>query len=367
MNFEIQVIKVGELEAFVRSQLYRTSRVIPITPARAVSHARNPRAKPDDVALLLAVSDDQMLGYLGAVTEQLQVKNGQVRVGWLSCLWVSPLLRGKGMATRLLREMTEHWRGYTILTEFAPDTRRMYERSGLFMESEPVLGVRGYLRPNLTDLLPPRRAIFGKIKPVLHLADYSLDLLNQVRLKFVGRKPQPEFRYLTCLDEQHDAFIRQWNQKELAQRDAQAINWFLQYPWIIQSTQPDSISKRYHFSLLANDFQQKALEIFDEKGNTRALAILGQRDRHLRLVAAWFDPNDVKEVANLIAHQMLAMNTAMFTCYHPLLSAYFARNKSPFFAVKPMRRTCMVSNELMGLLPTGPLVFQDGDGDVGFT
>jgi GNAT superfamily N-acetyltransferase len=365
-NTRFQVIRVCDLDALSTQDWWQTSAVLPISPQRALSQSHNPHAQPEDVALLVLVKEGQVLAYLGAMAEVLHVASGPQRVGWLTCLWVSPVLRGQGIATQLLREMTEHWQGKTILTEFAPQTRKMYERSGIFTESEALIGVRGYLRPNLADILPQKRPFFARTRLVWRLVDMVLSWPNALRLQFFKTK-MPRFCYLSGIDAPTAAFIQQRQSRELARRDATALNWLLAYPWIQAMPLPDDTAQRYHFSSVARDFQQIPIQLLDDTGRSLGFLVLTLRDGHLKIPYFYVDEQHIAAAAQLIFAHALRLRVHMMSCYHADLSKELLHGKTPFFAKKRLRRSCFVSNALMRLLPPGPVALQDGDGDVGFT
>ena len=118
-------LSVQELEAFVDTAMYKQMPVLPITPQRARSQARNPRAHPDDLALTLVYLGDELVGYAGTLPDELWTSSEKLRAAWLSCLWVAPKMRGRGIAQQLVAAVAERWNGQILLAEFAPHTRSM--------------------------------------------------------------------------------------------------------------------------------------------------------------------------------------------------------------------------------------------------
>jgi hypothetical protein len=62
----------------------------PITPKRAAAHAANPAAAPDDVALLVAYSGEQVVGYMGILPGWWRNGGERRKVYWLTALYVVP-------------------------------------------------------------------------------------------------------------------------------------------------------------------------------------------------------------------------------------------------------------------------------------
>ncbi|MDO8366392.1 MAG: GNAT family N-acetyltransferase [Saprospiraceae bacterium] len=362
-------LTTSELDRFAASEAYRRMPVLPISLQRAVSYSRNPRAQPNDVVLVLAWSDNALIGYLGALPDWFFFgEHPPERMAWLSCLWIAPSQRGKGLAKKLLNTMLEAWQNRVVLTEFTPEVKHLYARSESMTESPPTIGFRSYLRPNLAQILPPKKPFFEKIKPLLSAADVLLSVPNVFRIKLLHRKKLPcQIRNLQNIDEELAQFIAQNQQGELARRDRAALNWMLQYPWVIETTSPDDLARRYHFTSTAREFKTLTLQLLDSEQQTIGVLILTLRDGHLRAPHAWHADEHSAIVTSVIFAHAIRLGAKMLTLYHPRLVRYCNENRTPFFWQKALRRTYFVGHGLSEILSTQPLVLQDGDGDAGFT
>jgi len=365
----INHLTTSELESFAASEAYRRMPVLPISPQRAVSQSRNPRAQPDDVVLVLAWSEDELIGYLGALPDWFYFgKNPPERMAWLSCLWIAPSQRGKGLAKKLLNTMLEAWQNRAMLTEFTPEVKNLYDRSEYLTESEPIIGFRGYLRPNFTQILPPKKPFFEKIKPLLRVADALLSVPNVLRISLLHCEKLPcQIQHLQTIDDDLATFISENQQRELARRDQAAINWMLQTPWVTETANPDDTARRYHFTSTAREFKTIALQLLDSEQQTIGVLILTLRDGHLRVPHAWHSDEHSATVASVIFAHAIRLGARMLTLYHPRLVRYCNENSTPFFWSKALHRTYFVGNGLSEILATQPFTLQDGDGDAGFT
>ena len=95
---QIKEIRHHQLQAYIDSDEYKSSEYIAISKHRALSHIRNPRAKADDLVLVLIFEKEEMVAYLGVFADDLHFSTCIEHVGWLSCMWVNPVMRGKGIA-----------------------------------------------------------------------------------------------------------------------------------------------------------------------------------------------------------------------------------------------------------------------------
>lgn len=361
-------LTIRELPAFITSGAYLELPVLPISPQRALSQANNPRALPDDVALVLVWENDELVGYLGSVPDWFYVGKGEPkRLAWLSCIWVATEHRGRGLSRKMLLNMLDAWQNRVILTEFTPDVAHLYRRMEQLAESLPLPGFRGYLRPNLAQILPAKHPFFATIKPLLRLADTVLSVPNSLRIKLLHRSTTCSVRPIASIDETTAAFIHLHQQSELARRDRESLNWMLQHPWVQQSSVPDTFAQRYHFTASAKVFKTKALQLLDSEQRIVGVLLLTLRDGHLKVPHAWHADEHTATVTRVIFAEAIEMGARMLTLFHPRLVEYGQQNLTPFFWGKTLRRTYFVGNGLSEILDKQPLALQDGDGDVGFT
>ena len=108
-------LQLKELGEYIYSDAYIRSDYIAISKQRALSQQRNPRARPEDVVLVLVYEAEELVAYLGVFVDDLHFQTGIEHVGWLSCMWVNPKMRGKGIAKKLLQTVFEAV-SYTHLT-----------------------------------------------------------------------------------------------------------------------------------------------------------------------------------------------------------------------------------------------------------
>lgn len=360
-------LSVQELEAFVDTAMYKQMPVLPITPQRARSQARNPRAHPDDLALTLVYLGDELVGYAGTLPDELWTSSEKLRAAWLSCLWVAPKMRGRGIAQQLVAAVAERWNGQILLAEFAPHTRSMYERTGMFREGWPMVGFRGYLRPDFARLLSARGGFWQKIKPLLHAADALLAVPNALRLRFHLTKMPDRIRYIQAVDAPMGAFVAARQAHELTHPDQTLLNWWLQTPWVLSAPTRDEVAERYHFTSIAREFSSLALQWIDERGNPLGLLVLTLRDGHLRVPFAYFDDAQAATAAQILFAHALRLNARMLTCYEPRLVAFCRQNRTPFFWQRTLQRTFFMTHTLADKVGPEEVAMQDGAGDLGFT
>ena len=180
---KVELIRHQELPVFIESPIFRSNAPLPISRRRAMSHFHNPRAEAQDTVLVLISENDTMLGYLGLLPDLLFINNREERIAWMSCIWVSPAARGKGIAKRLLGAAYEAWDGRLLATEFTGPAKQLYDKTGYFNALTSLHGQRFYLRSNLAFLLPPKHAIFQKGRFLLKALDAFINFFyKQIQL-----------------------------------------------------------------------------------------------------------------------------------------------------------------------------------------
>ncbi len=366
MAFTTRHVYVGELPDYINSEAYQRSAVVPISPHRALSHAHNPRARPSDLALILVFdAQETLVAYIGALPETYCYRGTARRMAWLSCMWVSPDARGQGLASRLLLGMSDHYGREVFVTGFTPESIVLYNRLGFFREYNPPGGVRGYLRPNFADILPVKGGIWAKIKPFLRVVDQCAGVLNGLRLA-LRAKPTASGEFSAEITAEMAAFIQQHHTNEYLQRSATELNWMLQYPWVLPATpERQRTAARYYFSSVARVFQYRAFVTRSAAGQLQSVVVFCHRDRVLKLVSAHVLPDAIPAVARTLYRYALEHDIATLTVFHTELAAFIQTDaQAPFFHQRPLRNRYLISTNF-DLPPDG--IFQDGDGDAGFT
>ena len=165
---EIKQLNKKLLLEYINSTDFGKGNDIPISHHRALSQVKNPRLNEEDVVLLLAYDGDNLVGYLGILPDTIFLKKRDpIKVGWLSCLWVSQQARGKGISMDLVAKSFDLWNKNIVLTDFVPYVKKIYDKTEQFIEeAHSKKGIRLYLKSDLQTILPPKKTVFEKINTV---------------------------------------------------------------------------------------------------------------------------------------------------------------------------------------------------------
>jgi GNAT superfamily N-acetyltransferase len=362
----IRVVKVKDLIPFVMSDEYKRLKVVPISKHRAISHANNPRALPDDTALVLIFFEEQLEAYLGVLPDWIYPNNTQERCGWLSCMWVNPNLRGKGIAKILINKVFDDWQHRILVTEFTPSAKGLYDSTKQFEDLAQPQGLRLFLRFNLTAILTRKFSWASNIKPLLKVTDAALNLLNKLRLQLVRPKSMPDnWSYITQIDNELDTFIQGFQMQGFTRRKASDLQWIQDFPWLFEGDPLGTEAQRYHFSSAVQSFKTLQIKLIDKQNNIRAFFTLSMRDGSMKVPYCFCPPDLIPQVASLINHHAIEHGVYQLSIFHPDLVQYYQRNSQPFFYKRGLQRHYIISKVFQHSHTT--LQIQDGDADCAFT
>jgi GNAT superfamily N-acetyltransferase len=369
---EIREIRQHQLQAYVDSTEYKRSKYVAISKHRALSHIRNHRVKPDDLVLVLIYEAEEMVAYLGVFADDLHFSTGVEHVGWLSCMWVNPIMRGKGIAKKLIQAVFEAWDYKILVTEFTPAAHGLYNRTEQFLDLTKPEGLRGYLRLNLAYLLPKKDEKWNKWKPFLSCIDALFNLPNSLRLK--GRKSNIleskgiSFEYLSEIDEEAWSFIEANKSKELINRSREDLTWLVKNQWLLSSGLKDHNAKRYHFSATDASFTFLNVKVYDKELKMLGFLLISIRGKNMKIPYAYFLDGAEEQVLEVVYEHLVSLKLDMLTVFHPALVKAIKKGETPFFKKRDFKRHYIIG-KVMGdqLAATPDFIIQDGDADAAFT
>lgn len=364
MKFEEYTL--SQLVSYTLSDKYEQSAVIPITPLRAKSQVKNPRANPEDIVLIIAYNDqDEMIGYIGALPDWV---GGDIhkKAAWNSCWWIDPV-NGREEAMPLFYRFIDRWDRKVMFAELTPQTFQIVSRMGFF-EGRIITGCRGYLRLPLSEILPAKRNIFQPIRWLLYAIDTIFNLFWEIRLMIwnaLNRKnDNMEWQFVESSDEEIARLISQSSDKELTRRGEAELTWIRDHPWVMEG-RPDTYAKRYHFTSHARHFLHQWIKIIS--GNDlRAFLIITLRNGHLKVPYLYYTPESLPDILDFLLHYMINNKVLYVTLYRKDLADWFMKSKSPMLYKRRIPRYTAISKDLSDSVPEDYFL-QDGDGDCVFT
>ncbi len=362
---QVKRLNKGQLADYIESDSFKRLTNLPITRHRALSQIRNPHAREDDTLLILIQEEDAVIAYLGAVPDQVQTTAGKEHMAWGSSLWVHPEHRGKGLGLQLVQEALISWDHKLFFMDYVRPTKRIYDKTEAFYTVENAKGIRLYLRPHLSFILPPKHGLFRKMEPLLRLSDKLFNLFVGLRPKQVWKnKEHYSLEHLNTLPDSLNAFLSVTQNGRPFVCDTSKLNWIIQNPWILEGEAPEG--KSYHFSDYDRSFSMQPVLVKDQEGQTCSLMLFSLRDGHLKL-PYYFSNAPADDMVRIIQHLMQVWKVQTFSCYQRELVEAMNRSPGPVLWSKTMNKPCLATNYFKDKLISGAYAFQDGEGDAAFT
>ncbi len=391
-DIRIEHIKVKNLPTFAEGILStaKPGQFVPISMQRAVAHAHNPYADPDDIALLVAYDfENEVVGYFGILPLMLRMENKLHKVHWFTTWNVSSKVRGQGVGALLMDEALAQRLDYLIVGSIY--ARRVCRKVG-FVEREPLLyywldnSGMGRLNP----LIFMRRAY----RKVLHLLqiEKTVNIVSPMTKRLdEWMAPWLQRVFYAQLMRSQESVLKAIRVREVDQlRDEQptltsrpstelhrgidAINWLLSYPWVVPSGQSMSENLDYFFSDARTMFRFIALEVYTKRDEYKGFVVFSVTEKgksiSLKILDfAFFDAVDFRYVLALAIKMGQRYEADVIEMpreiadlmYSTLLGRLLLHEKQRIYQAMP-------KSEISPLAQAWPdLVFHLYDGDMSFS
>ena len=361
MTLQVKKIRLNELENFVNSKEFQNYKVIPISTIRAQSYLANPHGHPDDIVLYLGFIADKLVAFRSIFADTLNSEDQLIRFGWCSGNWVHEQHRRLGYSGQLLSEAYNDWDKKLAFTNYAPNSEKLYLKTGLFQPIHQFEGARLYLYAKTTKLFQAR---INPVTAVLFKITYFfIELIVNVFGIFYKPKTNSTvlFSEIEKPDEACYQFIKSRPANSVFKRREAELKWIFEYPWLTQ--QKNDESSRYPFSSFSGNFYYRTVKV-KRDNKLLSLFIFSVREGHLKTLYFNLTEDCTKEIAAFLKKYCLSNKIEHITIYKKELTDQLLSRKFPFLYAKrygqKIYSTFQVSNKKQH-------TFQDGDGDLFFT
>ncbi len=365
---EIKKLTAVKLKEFVDSKEFKELDNIPISIPRALSHINNPRLDSNDIIMFMAYNNNKFIGYLGAVPDYIFVNNKKQKIAWLSCMWVDKSMRGQGIAPKLLAEADKTWDSNLFIVNFTQTAKNAYDKIYAFSKFKVYKGLRLYRRLNLAVLLPNKNKKAKKLYKLLKFIDLCSNFFIDIKNKIVSKKLDKNItiQFVDNIDDETLKIIEKTNNNNLTKRSKKELDWIINYPWILSSTEKNIDEKRYQFSIYNKRFLAPNIKIF-YKNKFVGFVMLNIRDNHLRTPYIFADKQNMNIISQVIIDQIKNLKIDYVTTFNNELINELKKS-SQFFYKKTQYRTFLISTKLLNKFKDiTKLDLQDGEGDSAFT
>jgi GNAT superfamily N-acetyltransferase len=360
---DLKAYKLEELEPYLYTLYSNPESLLPVSPLRLRSYLNNPRAKSSDAVLFEMRQDGEVVGFRSLLPDIFFDREGQShRFAWLSGNWVRPDMRRQGISTRLLEMAEKFWNGSLMYTNYAPESKALYDHTGHFRTIAIREGKRFYLRSDTEELLSRR---VGS-RQLFRLTDR---FVNRLREKRIENFTIP--RHAGCTAEPVEGFVAQLSklvnrlqQDTLFRRDREIFEWALEYPWV---TEQNCDPVNYQFSYKASRFENMIYHMVHPENGSQGILWLLIHNNVLTVPYLFTEDHTLDAcVAETVVRTMVENGCTHSTIRNPDLTEQLVQFKKLFLSVRNMPQLIFAHENLAGLIPEKPII-HDGDGDVMFT
>jgi hypothetical protein len=354
-----------DLNTFIHAGHFSQLINIPISKHRAVSQINNPRASDEDIMLVVQFDEDKVVGYLGVLPDNVFYQGENYKFGWLTCFWIHDAYKSNNVAANLFRRVIRAWDHKIFITNIVPWLDPVYQKTGLFQPTSYKRGVRGYMRSNLSEILPPKGKRFKHITPLLKLSDFVINIFGDVRFWFFKGYILNNVRceHLNHIDQASKDFINSHNKNNWNQRGPAELEWIMNNPWILAGTEADYNGSRYYFSSFSKRFFYQAVKFTNNQNIITGWALFCIRNSSLTIPYVFSDPDHYDVICKMLVNTMLHMKLNMITTFNEEMVKSLINLKSPFLHKKQIKKPYFIAKKFDFI---HDLNFQDGDGDCAF-
>ena len=359
---DLKSYTLEELKPYLYTLYSKPESLLPVSPLRLQSYLKNPRANLSDPVLFEMREKGEVIAYRTLLPDSFyDIKENTQRFAWLSGNWVRPDMRRRGISTHLLEMAEKQWEGRLMYTNYAPESKALYDHTGRFKVIANREGKRFYLRSAAEDLLGKR---LGSRK-LLGAADRMINQLREGRLESFNFSQECPcgVEPLKSFVAQLSALVSKLQQDALFRRDREIFEWALEYPWV---TEQACDPLNFHFSYRANRFENSIYHFTQSDGDYEGILWLLMHNNVLSVPYLFAGSNALLTcMAETIVRTMIASGCTHTTIRNPELIEKLLAYKRIFLSVRKMPQLIFAHEKLTGLIPDNPVI-HDGDGDVMF-
>jgi hypothetical protein len=343
--------------------------VAPITKHRALSHIRNPRARPEDIALLVAYDESRVVGYIGILPDLVFLNGETLRIGWLTAWWADPRPKYAGIGFLLMIKASQLYRGEVGASGFSDDAKKAYEASKQFVTIAENVRIRAFLRSNVRELIPRKAPALNRAKSVLAIVDFLINTFCNLRLQLwksrfgIGETLRVE--YIAEVDPQTADFIAQLQGREISRRSAFEINWIAQHPWVLAAPIAKKGGRTFYFSTTATESVCFMMKVFSGENTMIGFVMLRLIDGNLTVPLCYMPKQYANQMFRVIAEHAVALRAHSVTICRAELRESLTRLKFPCIARTKESRSWILGSAYKAKIQ-GEFETQDGDGDCAF-
>lgn len=365
---KVKQLKLSELHGFINSDEYKNLDNLPISFHRAISYLNNMRANANDIVLLMIFIENKLIAYRSLFSDGIILNNLHENFAWISGSWVHPDYRRKGYSEKILYEALIAWDNKLMFSNYAPESKSLYDKSKRFVKVYETIGKRFYFRFSFAELLKTKHMIFRKITFLLNIIDYTLNIFLNFKFALIKHDiSNINYQVVDDINNDIERFIQKHSTNNPFKRNKREFSYFDNFPWVIEKSEKDFFNSKYYFSSTAKRFYTKKIVLFDEKKNITAFMILKVREKALSVPYLYFEKSEIKNISKIILHFVSKLKINYLPLYCKEIEKELLQRRTNYIFAKKSIKKFYSTEKLSKILGLNKYSFQDGDGDSIFT
>nr|WP_321406153.1 hypothetical protein [uncultured Carboxylicivirga sp.] len=340
-------VKNGEILSFLELYKKEDRSVLPISTLRANSFYYNPKASYDDIVLVLAYKNDELVGFIGFLPDYVQ-GDPMKKFAWNSGWWIDKH-KGKDIAIPLLIYGMKQWKNLVGFIDLPSHSFNILNTLRLI----DVIGIDNGVKYVLRPYIPNRNK----------LQNFFSLLPGIIPSWLLKGKENTSFSLTKELTNDMEYFITE-NQKNTFAKDRNDFEWIKNFPWL--STQDKYINeqKKYPFSLVTSSFRLKYFKI-EINEEVVSVGLIKERDGHYYLPFLYLNEKYIKSVLIDIFRYVIKRGGLSLYVYNSIFNEVLNSTILKFLPQKKVFQKTAFTKDFTSLWGK-QIKCQDGDGDAVF-
>ena len=365
----IKTIYKKDIPEFLNTQEFWNGPFLSITKHRLQAHYTNPSCDDDDIVLLLAYLEDEIVGYMGVFMDYITINNTTQKIGWLSTWWVHPKTKGTGIGRSILAKMYDSLDGKIGISQFTPSAKRVYTKSGNFVDLKQNPGYKFVFRSNVGVVLPLMSKSFEKWRPFLNVADSIVNAFINRKIGlhswWAKRKTKEiSLEYVNGFDRELQDFVASKSDNHLSQKKPEFFAWLKANHWVQEAPVIARVPlEKYQFSMSAQHFNIYLIKV-SKNNQTIGFIVLQRKNTLLKMLFAYYEKDHIAQISRIIRMHCYQLNIKEFVCYDPAINSEIKASKTILYKRKKLKES--IISKAFGETNFDDYEFNYGDGDCSF-
>jgi hypothetical protein len=334
---------------------------------RLYSLFKNPDASSDDLVLLLAYLNDELVGYMGIYINNIKIDQDIEKIGWLSTWWVHPKTKGTGIGLDIFNTMYESNHGNIGISQFTDSAKRVYDKSGHFNDLINDVGYKSVLRSHLISFVPGRFPKAKMLSPLLSVLDHFLNFFINIKLNFIKKRLLKKLsgysiEYLITPDDETMEVIKKNSQSDISIYSKDYFDWLKAYNWIEKAPVAELTDKeKYLFSNYDDEFEISYLKI-NQKNKCIGFVVLQKRNYLSKVLFSYYDKDTHSEaISDIVKLQAVKQNTREIICFDTSICQNFKTSNVFLFHSLKKKKSIISKKYIKADFSNNRMHYGDGD------